>query len=1159
MRQVDLIKEEEKTLKFWEDNDIFEKSLAATAKGHAFVFYEGPPTANGRPGIHHVLARAFKDIICRYQTMKGYYVARRAGWDTHGLPVEIEVEKKLGLKNKKEVEKYGIAKFNEACRKSVWQYKDEWEKLTRRMGFWLDLKNPYITYEPQYIESVWSIIKKFWDKKLLVKDYKIVPFCVRCGTPISSHEVAQGYETVTDKSVTVKFKVKGLADTYLLAWTTTPWTLPGNVALAVGSKINYVEVESDGEKYILAKDLAAKVFGNRDYKIIKDLKASEVAKLSYEPLFKIKELVSPQSYKVYPADFVSTQEGTGLVHTAVMYGADDFELGARHGLPKFHTVDREGVFIKSVPIVAGLPVVSEGRKDMLTEKAILFYLKKQNLLFNEADYSHEYPFCWRCQSPLIYYAKESWFIKMSALRRELIKNNQKINWVPEHLKEGRFGEWLREVKDWAVSRERYWGTPLPVWECRKCDHRLVAGSLDDLNKNRTDAPATLILMRHGEAESNLKGFCSSYPEQKLNPLTERGRKQVEAAAKKIKLGLGKEKATAVYSSDLLRARETAQIVADELKTKNIIFDPRLREIDTGQFSGQAVEAYRNYFSSFKDRFVHSPPQGESWLDVARRVRDFTADVSHKHPGKKIIVVSHMDPLFLIQTSGGIYGSDETELAYQSAVKKSKLVLDTAEFTEFKINNWPYDAEGNLDLHRPYVDAVFLKCPQCSSRMERVKDLIDVWFDSGAMPWASKNLFPADYICEAIDQTRGWFYTLVAVATALGQGAPFKNVISLNHVLDDKGEKMSKSKGNMVDPWLVGEKVGFDVMRWYFYTVNTPGDNKLFNLRDLETKKRRFVDTLVNSYLFLETYYDDAPASLAARPDILDSWILERLADLESDAAKHLDAYSVTSAARDIEEFVDELSNWYIRRSRRKFQKQNMDGEKLAAQRTLAEVLRRVSILLSPFTPFLAEWLYQNLKNLKPVTCNLESVHLESWPKASKSAKKSEIMRVMDKARELVALGLAERARTGIRVRQPLNALYLSPADYNLIGDVLYLVASELNVKKVLADRKIAKDTVVLDTELTAELKEEGLVRELTRNINDMRKEAGLTPEDKIILYYDIRQNQNFQEFLSRWEQVIKSETRSSQIHFGIAENDNFLVHKTWNHSGYEIGVGIKKV
>ncbi|MEK9174359.1 MAG: class I tRNA ligase family protein [Patescibacteria group bacterium] len=1175
MRQVDLIKEEEKILKFWHDNKIFEKTLEATKDGRPFVFYEGPPTANGRPGIHHILARSFKDIVCRFQTMRGHYVARRAGWDTHGLPVEIEIEKKLGLKNKKDVEKYGIAKFNKECQESVWQYKDEWEKLTRRMGFWLDLKNPYITYEPGYIENLWGIIKRIYDKKLLVKDYKVVPFCVRCGTPVSSHEVAQGYETVTNKSVTIKFKVKNLENTYLLAWTTTPWTLPGNVALAVGPKIVYAEVESAGEKYILAKSLTEKVFSGLDYKIVREIKISELNKLTYEPLFPVKELQSPQSYKVYEADFVTTNEGTGIVHTAVMYGVDDFEFGTEIGLPKFHTVDREGVFIKSVPVVGGLAIVSDGKKDNMTEKAILFYLKKQNLLFNESEYTHEYPFCWRCKSPLLYYAKESWFIRMSVLRPDLIRNNSKINWVPEHLKDGRFGEWLREVKDWAISRERYWGTPLPIWECTKCEHKIVIGSLEELNARRADIPTTLILMRHGEAEANVKNLCSSYPEKALNPLTERGRKQAEESARNMKKFLGTNKISSIYSSDLLRARETTQILADEFKIKEVIFDERLREIDTGEFNGQPAMEYQKSFASFKDKFIHPAPGGESWLDVSKRIGEFLADVNRKHLGKKIVVVSHMDPLFLLQLSNGIYGEDETELLYQNVVKNSKLTLDLSEFTFVETNNWPRDEEGNLNLHRPYADNVFLKCSKCSSKMERVKDLIDVWFDSGAMPWAStqsqisnlksqklgKEQFPADYICEAIDQTRGWFYTLLAIATTLGEGIPYKNVISLNHVLDENGEKMSKSKGNIVDPWMVGEKVGFDMMRWYFYAVNGPGDNKLFSMRDIESKKRRFADTLVNSFLFLETYYIEAPKSLSPKADILDRWILSKIDNLEFEVGRFLEKYDITSAARAIEEFVDDLSNWYIRRSRRKFQKQNMDGEKLAAQQTLAGVLNRVSVLLAPFTPFLAERLYQNLKSLNPsgYTPNPSlSVHLEKWPE-TKNVKISDITKTMDRAREIVALGLAERAQAGLRVRQPLNTLFVSPTDYNLIGDVLYIVAEELNVKKVLSDRKVEKNRVSLDTELTVELKEEGMVREMIRNINEMRKEAKLTPEDKIILYYELNQNTNFKELLTRWEQIIKAETRSTQIHFGITETESFLVHKVWNYEGFEIGVGVKRV
>ena len=1235
MRQVDLIKEEEKILKFWEENKIFEKTLEATKKGKPFVFFEGPPTANGRPGIHHVLARSFKDIICRFQTMNGRFVSRRAGWDTQGLAVEIEVEKKLGLKNKKEVESFGIAKFNRECKKSVWQYKDEWERLTKRMGFWLDLKNAYITYEPKYIESLWAIIKKIWEKKLLVKDYKVVPFCVRCGTPISSHEVAQGYETVTDKSIAIKFKVKGPhsakasrgeKNTYLLAWTTTPWTLPGNVALAVGEKIEYSEVESGGEKFILAKDLAGKIFEGRDYKILKTLKADDLAKLSYEPLFAVKELQSPKSYRVYAADFVNTSEGTGIVHTAVMYGADDFDLGSKVGLPKFHTVDREGIFVKSVPIVGGLAIVKDGAKDPITEKTILLYLRKQNLIFSETDYSHEYPFCWRCKSPLLYYANDSWFIKMSSLKKDLIKNNEDINWVPEHLKDGRFGEWLREVKDWALSRERYWGTPLPIWECKKCASLKVIGSLEELNENRLDAPATLVLVRHGIAESNEKGFCSSYPEHTLNPLTELGRKEIESAATGIKKEF--KKIDAIYSSDLLRARESAQILADELKVKNIVFDKRLRETDFGDFNGKTCQEYHDNFKSFKDRFLNPAPNGESFSGMSKRVSSFVKEIGEKHASKTVVIVSHQDPLFAIQISGGIYGEDEIQEAYNRAFDKKADALNAGEYRPISINNWPMDEDGDLDMHRPYVDSVFLKCSSCSTKMERVKDLMDAWFDSGAMPWAShsappspeategrseasrdkqfklpKSCFPADFISEAIDQTRGWFYTLLAVSTALGEGAPYKNVISLNHVLDEKGEKMSKSRGNMVDPWIAGEKVGFDMLRWYFYTANGPGDNKFFSIKDVESKKRRFADTLVNSFIFLETYFAQPPKSLSPKKDILDEWILIRLESLRASVTSGLEKYDVTSSARDIEEFIDDLSNWYIRRSRKKFQKQEIDGEKLSAQKTLAEVLKNLSVLLAPFTPFLSEWLYQEIRGLtqtergstqKDMQTNTEgqrgsassqrtsalSVHLEKWParmsgkpekssptSRSRKSGQAEIEKIMGKAREIVALGLAERARAGIRVRQPLSTLYVSNADYTAIGDVLYIVAEELNVKNVAVDRKLVKGSVSLDTEITAELKEAGFVRELVRNVNEMRKDSKLTPEDKIILYCDAHvsgnasssSNEGFKELFGRHEELMKSETRSKEIKIGIEDAKNLLAHKIWSYEGYEIEIGIKGV
>ncbi|MBI4120552.1 MAG: class I tRNA ligase family protein [Parcubacteria group bacterium] len=1197
MRQVDWPKEEEDILKFWEENKVFEKTLEATKKGRPFVFFEGPPTANARPGIHHVLARAFKDIILRYQTMRGRFVARRAGWDTHGLPVEIEVEKKLGLKNKKDIEKYGVAKFNRQCRQSVWQYKDEWEKLTRRMGFWLDLKDYYATYEPAYIESLWAVIKKIWDKKLLVKDYKVVPLCLRCGTPVSSHEVAQGYETATDRAVTVKFKVKGLKNTYLLAWTTTPWTLPGNVALAVGPKIVYQEVAVGTERYILAKDLVPKVLAGLDYKVVKDMSAPELTKLAYEPLFKIKQLASPKSYKVYQSGFVNTESGTGIVHTAVMYGVDDFDLGAKIGLPKFHTVNPQGAFIKSVPVVGGLSIISQGQKDLTTEKAILFYLKKQNLLFKEQPYSHEYPFCWRCHSPLLYYALETWFIKMSRLRNELIANNKRIGWVPEHIKEGRFGEWLREVKDWAFSRERYWGTPLPVWECQKCQNQTAAGSLGDLSKQRFYPATTLVLMRHGQAESNVKAVCSCWPEPGLNPLTELGRRQVTAAAKKLKSA--RLKIDAIYSSDLLRARETAAIAAEVLGLKNVVYDPRLREINMGVFNGQPVSDYHNFFKSFKERFTKTPPQGESWLDVYNRVKDFVKDVSGRHIGKKILVISHMDPLFIMAQWGSVFEDEAKADLYRLSVKNIKNVLGMAEFKEFELPNNPVDEEGDLDLHRPYADEIYLKCPRCSSKMERVKEVIDVWFDSGAMPWAQwhwpfapsskfqvpssklpKNLFPADYICEAVDQTRGWFYTLLAVSTLLDQGAPYKNAISLNHVLDEKGEKMSKSKGNTVDPWLAAEKVGFDTLRWYFFSVNGPGDNKFFSLRDVEVKQRRFISTLINSLLFLETYWVKSSSKLQApssKLGVLDKWILSRLENVRAMVSESLNSYDVTTASRALEDFVEDLSNWYIRRSRRRFQKSNVDADKLSAQNTLLGVLKSTAVLLAPFTPFLAEFIWQHLRGLTQIYTRINaeekhqpsavsidsdlraiSVHLAKWP-VKLAGRDAAVEKIMTQARSLVALGLAERARAGLKVRQPLGLLNVSPADYGAIEPVVDIVAEELNVKKILADKGLPRGIIGLDTNLSPVLVEEGLVRELARQINDMRKEAGLTPDDRIVLFYDIHQGYDFQELLGRWEKTLAVETRAKEIHFGIRPDQSFLIKKIWSQGGVEISLGIMKV
>ncbi|MBI2674182.1 MAG: class I tRNA ligase family protein, partial [Candidatus Yanofskybacteria bacterium] len=635
----DFRKVEQDTLRFWKENKIFEKSLENRKKAKRFVFWEGPPTANGLPHIGHFLTRVYKDVYGRYKTMRGFYVLRKAGWDTHGLPVEIEVEKELGFKNKKDIEKFGIAEFNKKAKASVWKYKAEWEEMTRRTGFWLDTDNPYITYENKYIESLWAIIKKIWDKKLLYLAHRVVPFCTRCGTPLSSHEVAQGYKTVTDKSVTVKFlifnpkspvgdlgsplrdfeflnklKIPKNSKLYILAWTTTPWTLPGNVALAVGKDIEYVVVEQNGENYILAKDLVEKVFEPTTYNLQPTTyKGSALVGLEYEPLFDIKELKSEKSYRIYDSDFVSTEEGTGVVHTAVMYGEDDYELGTKIGLPKFHTVDEQGRFVGVSPELDGKYV-----KDPETEELVIRQLEIRNLLLKVENFEHDYPFCWRCDTPLIYYAKESWFIKMSALRDKLLKNNSKVNWTPEHIKEGRFGQWLKEGKDWAFSRERYWGTPLPIWKCGSCGEFLTVGSMDELDKYRYKPKNEFYILRHGHSEKNGeegREIISSKVEADKYHLTKNGVEQIQKVVKQLKKLGGVDR---VIASPFIRTQETAKIVAEELGLK-VQTEPLLGEFQHGVLCEGMTHAFCVANHMANQGWETKTADGESWKDVRRRM------------------------------------------------------------------------------------------------------------------------------------------------------------------------------------------------------------------------------------------------------------------------------------------------------------------------------------------------------------------------------------------------------------------------------------------------------------------------------------------------------------------------------------------------------------
>lgn len=941
--ELNLSKKEQEILDFWEKNKIFEKSLEKNRNKQGFVFYEGPPFANGLPGIHHLLVRAFKDVILRYKTMRGFFVRRKAGWDTHGLPTEMSAEKKLKINSKKEIEK-DIGRFIDECKNNIFSYKKEWEEFTQRIGYWLDLNNPYITCSNEYIESLWWILKQIWEKGLLFKDYKVVPYCPRCGTSLSSHEVAQGYKTVRENSVYVKFPVKKEKDSFFLVWTTTPWTLPANVAIAVNPDLLYVKAKKGDQYFYLAKDRLP-VLGDGYEEISEEIKGKDLLKKEYEPVFDFSK-PDKKAHFIISGDFVSTGDGTGLVHIAPAFGEDDMAAGQKNGLPVILNVDEEGKFEKEVKPWAG-KFVKEA------DPLIIKELREKDLLFKEEPYEHEYPFCWRCDSPLLYYAKQSWFIKTTAIKDKLIENNKKVNWVPDYLKEGRFGEWLKDLKDWNLSRERYWGTPLPVWQCEKCGESICIGSIKELEEKKDSSS--------------------------------------------------------------------------------------------------------------------------------------------------------------------------------------------------KINN----------LHRPEIDEVLLKC-QCGGKMKRVKEVIDCWFDSGAMPFAQnhypfenkdlidkKEFFPADFICEGVDQTRGWFYTLLAISTLLGFESPYKNVVSTGLVLDAKGKKMSKSKGNVVAPSDIIDKYGADVARFYFYTINSVGDPKKFDFNDIQSLYRRFFDTLSNSLNFFKLYAekDFRPKKQFKTESLLDKWIMSCLETLNLEIVEKLDSYDIVGAARLFEKFVDDLSNWYIRRSRKRLQKPESAEEKEEASQTLYHVLFKTSLLLAPFAPFSAEYSYRDLNGEK------ESVHLEDYPLPDKGLIDSQLEEKMNKAREVIALALAERAKAGIKVRQPLKDLAITDNDLVKEQGLADLIKEEVNVKNV----SFGKD-LELSLEISGELKEEGMAREIAHSIQEMRKKAGFRPEDEILVGYS--GDPELEKFLDKSRKSLLREARIKEMEKGSEQS--FDLEKTIKVEGKELRLTIKK-
>ena len=1032
---MNFVEREKNIEKFWADNHIFEKSVDSRKEGETYTFYDGPPTANGKPHIGHVLTRVIKDMIPRYRTMKGYMVPRKAGWDTHGLPVELEVEKMLGLDGKEQIEEYGLEPFIEHCKESVWKYKGMWEDFSATVGFWADMDNPYVTYHNDFIESEWWALKKIWEKGLLYKGFKIVPYCPRCGTPLSSHEVAQGYKDVKERSAIVRFKVKG-EDAYILAWTTTPWTLPSNVALCVNPDENYVKVKNGDYTYYLAEALCDTVLEG-EYTVLETYKGKELEYKEYEPLFDYAvDICAKQKKKAFYVvcdGYVTLTDGTGVVHTAPAFGEDDSKVGRKYDLPFVQLVDAKGEMTAETPW-AGIFVKK-------ADPLVLQALEEKGLLFAAPNFEHSYPHCWRCDTPLIYYARESWFIKMTAVKDDLIRNNNTINWIPESIGKGRFGDWLENVQDWGISRNRYWGTPLNIWECEcGCQHSI--GSIEELKSMSPNCP------------------------------------------------------------------------------------------------------------------------------------------------------------------------------------------------------------DDIELHRPFIDNVTITCPECGRQMKRVPEVVDCWFDSGAMPFAqhhypfeNKELFeqqfPADFISEAVDQTRGWFYSLLAISTLIFNKAPYKNVIVLGHVQDENGQKMSKSKGNAVDPFDALETYGADAIRWYFYINSAPWLPNRFHGKAVTEGQRKFMGTLWNTYAFFVLYanidefdatnyqleYDKLP--------VMDKWLLSKLNTLVKDVDENLANYRIPEAARALQDFVDDMSNWYVRRSRERFWANGMGQDKINAYMTLYTALVTVAKTAAPMIPFMTEDIYQNLVRSIDKTAP-ESVHLCDFPAVNEAWIDKKLEADMDEVLKIVVMGRAARNTAAIKNRQPIGRMFVK-AENELSEFYQEIIEEELNVKKVeftddvraftsysfkpqlktvgpkygkqlgniknaLANLdgnaamdtlnetgkltfnfdgtevELTKDdllidtaqmegfvsegdntvTVVLDTNLTPELIEEGLVREIISKIQTMRKEAGFEVMNHIALYAS--GNERIAQILEKYGDEIKEDVLADSI----LEGQTGGYTKEWNINGETVTLGVEK-
>jgi isoleucyl-tRNA synthetase len=1091
---------EEEVLRFWQQDGIFEKSLAKDAPNGEFVFYDGPPFATGLPHYGSLLSSIIKDVIPRYKTMRGFRVRRVWGWDCHGLPIENMIEKELGLKSKKDILEMGIDVFNEACRAAVLRYADEWEKYIDRVGRWVEFKGAYKTMDNSYIESTWWGLKQIYEKGLLYEGRKVLLYCPHCETPLSKAEIAMdnSYKDVTEESVTVKFKVKnpekhGLPDnTFLLAWTTTPWTLPGNVALAVGNDIEYVVFEKEGEQLVVAKGLY-----KNDGKIVTELKGKDLVGLSYEPLFdipKVREQRKKNAFTVLSADFVTTEEGTGVVHTAVIYGEDDYALGLKEDLPMVPLLDASGSFNNDAPELI------RGQYFKKAEKAIKEDLENRGLLFAREAYTHSYPHCHRCGTALIYNALVSWFINIQKIKARMLETNEDINWVPEHLKHGRYKNIVENAPDWTISRNRFWASPMPIWKNPKTNALTVIGSHDELKKRTKCSGNQYFLMRHGESESNRDAVTSSRLEAQ-DSLTEKGIAEVTAVLDSLK----DKHIDLLITSPYQRTKQTTEIVqkALGLGTDAVVEDARLGEIKMGVLDGKDIKTYREFLCRddwWPDR---APDGGESWNAVKQRAGELLYELERTYSGKKILFIGHNSPLNMLSVAAkgksllGVFDRDDDGKRFANAE------IRALEFVPL-----PHNRHYELDFHRPYIDEVTL-VDEDGTELVRTPEVIDGWVESGSMPFAERHYpfakndtfepkegkeYPADFIAEYIAQTRTWFYYMHAISVLLFDKPSFKSVVTTGTILAADGTKMSKSKGNYTDPLITMDKFGADALRYYMMaSVIMQAEDLSFKDEELREAHNRVVNLLWNTYTFYGLY---KPSELPQEspfesPSVLDQWILERLNWLIWQVTEDFDVYNMPDATRPIRKFIEDLSTWYIRRSRDRFKSDNRD-DRAYALATTRYILLTFSKLIAPVMPFIAESIYKGVGGEK------ESVHLETWPEAGTIDAKMDLD--MQRVREVVSLALEARSRAGIKVRQPLQKLSVRDDVEEIFKNnaLLALIKDEINVKEVAHDAT-QSELVILDTTITESLKQEGMARELIRGIQELRKTEELVPSDRIAL------------------------------------------------------------